>query len=185
MGQIRKIFITGGAGIGKTTLATKLAEQLGVRFTDLDSVMWKFDGSGEAEPPEIRRQRVTEISGQSSWVVEGSYVGPAKQIWQEADLIVFIEASLRVVLWRIFKRHALAELRGNNRHKGWLNLLRFMKVVFKANRDPYVGDLTAENDEPKLTFSRLVAMKDQFRDKTLMLVSSADINKILSVISDK
>gem|GEM_PF-1143406 len=32
-----------------------------------------------------------------------------------------------------------------------------MKVVFKANLDPYIEDFDSNNDDPKLTLARLIA----------------------------
>lgn len=185
MTEIRKIFITGGAGAGKTTLGRQLADHLGFRFVELDAVMWNLDGGGDAVSAEERQRGVEEIAGQSGWVVEGSYVGTVQQIWNKSDLILFVEVSNFVSLWRIFLRHVRAEISGNNRHKGWWKLLKFMKVVFKANRDSYVGDLESDNDEPKLTLARLVAKRSQYPDKTIVVRDPANIDEILATIHSK
>lgn len=177
-----KIFITGGAGTGKTTLAGRLAERLGLPFVELDPVMWKYDGSGGAESLENRLRSVNEIVRRPGWVTEGSYVGPAQEIWRRADLIVFIEASIRTALWRIFWRHLRAEVSRNNRHQGWIKLFRFMKIVADCNRSPHVGDLGSEHDEPKLTLARLVAKREQYKEKVLIVGDSPDIDEILTVI---
>lgn len=185
MTTIRRIFITGGAGVGKTTLAKQISERIDVPFIELDDVMWNLDENGEAASTEVRSERVTEIIGQKSWIVEGSYVGPAQDLWREAELVVFMEASVGIVMWRLFLRHLKAELKRNNRHKGWWNLFRFMKVVFKANRDPCVGDLDSDNDEPKLTLARLIAKRERHAEKLLILNASADIDQILALIHSK
>jgi hypothetical protein len=116
-------------------------------------------------------------------VVEGSYVSPAREIWQQADLIVFIEANLRTALWRIFWRHVRAEIARNNRHPGWLMLFRFMKIVFQAFRSQEAGDLDSDGDDHKLTLARLEAMADRYKDKVLTVGSSPDIDEILSAIN--
>ena len=185
MTEIRKIFITGGAGVGKTTLAKQLSSRIDVSFIELDDVMWNLDDNGEAASTEVRQERVSEILGKQSWIVEGSYVGPAQDLWREAELVIFMEASLGVVVWRLFLRHLKAELRRNNRHKGWRNLAKFMKVVFKANRDPYVGDLDSNNDEPKLTLARLIAKREQHSEKLLVLNGNPDIDQILALNHSK
>ena len=60
-----------------------------------------------------------------------------------------------------------------------------MKVVFKANRDPYIGDIDSNNDEPKLTLARIIAKREQHPEKLLILNASPDINQILALINSK
>ncbi|MBT3994695.1 MAG: hypothetical protein HOF01_02760 [Chloroflexi bacterium] len=185
MTEIRKIFITGGAGVGKTTLGKQLSDRIDVPFIELDDVMWNLDENGDAASTEVRKVRVSEIVGQQSWIVEGSYVGPAQDLWRDAELVIFMEASVGIVMWRLFLRHLKAELKRNNKHKGWRNLAKFMKVVFKANRDPYIGDIDSNNDEPKLTLARIIAKREQHPEKLLILNASPDINQILALINSK
>ncbi len=185
MAEFRKIFITGGAGAGKTTLGKRLADRLSFQFVELDAIMWDLDGSGGAVPDDERRRRIEQIVDEPGWVVEGSYVGAAQQIWNESDLILFVEVSNLVSLWRIFLRHIRAEISGNNRHKGWWKLLKFMKVVFRSNRDHYVGDLESDNDEPKLTLARLIAKRNQYPDKTIVVGGSTNIDEILAMVHSK
>ena len=185
MSERHKIFITGGAGVGKTTLGGKLSAEIGAPLYELDNVMWKFDGSGEAETPEVRFRSVNEIAERPEWVVEGSYVSPANEIWDRADLIVFIDVNLRTALWRIFWRHVRAEFARNNRHPGGRNLFKFMKIVYRAFRSPIVGDLNADNDGPKLTLARLNAKAAQHSEKVLTVGSSPDIEQILAHINSK
>jgi adenylate kinase family enzyme len=180
-----RIFITGAAGVGKTTLARKLATGTSVPFYELDTVMWKYDGSGEQESPEIRQRSVNEIAEQPGWVVEGSYVSPAREIWRQADRVIFIDVNLRTALWRIFWRHVRAELARNNRHPGWLALFRFMKHVSLTFRSPVVGDLDSEDDGPSLTLAQLKAKADRHSDKVLTVGSSPDIDEILRHINSK
>ncbi|MGY8880930.1 MAG: hypothetical protein ACKVJL_00680 [Dehalococcoidia bacterium] len=76
-------------------------------------------------------------------------------------------------------------MKRNYRHKGWMNVFRFMNVVFKANRDTHVGDLESNNDEPKLTLASLIAKREQHVDKLIILNVSADIDQIFALIHSK
>ncbi|MGH2367465.1 MAG: hypothetical protein ACRDI2_04640, partial [Chloroflexota bacterium] len=58
--------------------------------------------------------------GYPSWVEE---------IAEGADLIVWLDVPFRTAAWRIVKRHVLADLRGNNRHRGYRKLFRFLRGV--------------------------------------------------------
>lgn len=183
--QPKKIFITGGAGVGKTTLARRLASELNIPYHDLDDVMWNFGEIDIADRPRLRQQRVDEIVNQPNWVAEGSYVGPAQKIWSESDQIIFLELNTLTALWRIFLRHTKAEINRNNPHPGWRNLFKFMKDVFKLYRDPRVGDLDSDNDDPKLTLARLVAKREQFTEKLVVMKSKSDFKQNLALIGSK
>lgn len=52
-GALRKIHIIGSVGSGKTTLARKLSNQLGIPHYELDNVVWK-----RHKPRDIRRTDV-------------------------------------------------------------------------------------------------------------------------------
>jgi adenylate kinase family enzyme len=183
MAEIRRIYITGGAGAGKTTLARSLGAEINVPIVELDDIMWNMNGDGKATSPQARKRSVNELVAQPGWIAEGSYVGPAQEIWNKSDLIVFIEAGLPTVLWRIFWRHVKAELKRDNKHPGWRNLLRFMKIVIVSNRSSHVGDLDSDNDEPKLTLARLMAKREQHKEKVLVVGSSPNIDEILAAIT--
>jgi adenylate kinase family enzyme len=102
MGGIRRIYITGGAGSGKTTLAKSLAGRTDFPFFELDTVIQDYEGSGELETAEVRLRSMIEIASKPEWIAEGNFVGFAQEIWKQAGLIVFIESNLRTTLWRIF-----------------------------------------------------------------------------------
>lgn len=82
---MKRIHITGNAGVGKTTLGEELASVLGLPFTSLDSIVWN-PGWGRVEPEE-RRKREREVASYEEWIIEG--VSPI--IRNSADTIIFLD----------------------------------------------------------------------------------------------
>ena len=179
MSDRRRIYVTGGAGVGKTTLAKSLSEATGIPYFELDSLLWQDEGRGTRVPALDRMDRMHEISMQSEWIAKGVYVGWTQELWREADLIIFVDASLWLVLRRIFWRHLRAELRRNNRHSGWMKLFRFMRSVVRSHRSNETGDIDDDEDDI-LTRAKIMAKLQQHRDKALVVGSSPNIEKILS-----
>jgi adenylate kinase family enzyme len=125
------VHIIGPAGSGKTTLARWIAEHSGGISYDLDWIV--YDRTGERPLTEVQ-DRVGTIVASHNWVTEGAY----RDAWitpllEAADCVIWLDFPWWVCLWRIFKRHLAAELRRDNQHKGWLNLLRFMRYTQRVD----------------------------------------------------
>ena len=125
-----KVHVIGIAGSGKTTLAAWISERFGVAAHDLDWVV--YDEAGERPELEIVA-RIDEILCEPGWVTEGAYQQPWLQpLLAAADRIVWLDASLPVCIFRMLKRHAVAELRRDNAHPGWLRLVRFLRYTART-----------------------------------------------------
>jgi hypothetical protein len=53
----------------KTILVQKFAERIGVPFIELNDVMWNLDINVDATSTEVRKERVSKILDQRSWIV--------------------------------------------------------------------------------------------------------------------
>ncbi|MDA1280933.1 MAG: hypothetical protein O3B95_13020 [Chloroflexi bacterium] len=184
MAQRRKIYITGGGGSGKTTLARRLAGATGIPCFELDAILWTDSKTGERVPSSERQRLIGEIASRPSWIADGVYVGWAQEIWNTADLIIYLDPPLKLMLWRIFWRHLKAEIARNNRHPGWRKLFRFMKFVAQSHRSPETGDIDDDRDEI-LTRAKINAKVNQHRDKALVIERKVDIDEILAIIGHK
>jgi adenylate kinase family enzyme len=114
----RRIVVVGTSGSGKSTLAAALAKRLGVPHVELDALHWEPNWT-EAKP-EILGERVNQALSGLGWVVDGNYKSLRQQIWGQAELIVWLDYSLGVVLgrlvWRTVRRSLLRqELWSGNR----------------------------------------------------------------------
>ncbi len=122
--MVTKIHIIGIAGSGKTTLAERVSDHCGIPAFDLDPIV--YDAEGERPAIEIAR-RIDEIRALDGWVTEGAYRDEwLRPLLDDADAIAWLDPPFAAAMWRIVKRHVVAELRRNNRHPGWRKLRRFL-----------------------------------------------------------
>lgn len=98
-----KIAVVGTTGTGKTTLAKQLAKQYGVIHVELDSLYWQADW--KPIEGEKFRNLVAEAVVHDRWVADGNYRAVRDIVWTKADIIVWLDYSLPLILWRLFRRY--------------------------------------------------------------------------------
>lgn len=145
---LQRIHITGGPGSGKTTLAHQAADCLHAPCFELDGVGY-VGGAGADRPLEARLADIQRIVEQPAWVTEGVFLGWTGALFEAADCIVWLDLPWRLAAWRILTRHVRAELRGNNKHSGWLKLYRFLRWC----QTYYTGMDIAQNVTPEQDIS--------------------------------
>ena len=101
---MRKISVTSTtSGSGKTTVGRELARRLDVPFVELDALV---HGPDWVETPDDELRRLLEpVLAGDGWVIDGGYrrkIG--NLVWEQADLIVWIDLPLRVWMPRLFRR---------------------------------------------------------------------------------
>lgn len=104
---MRKIALFGPPATGKTTLARWLSVELGHPHTGLDDLLFTPDGPLPLE--EFRRQ-AEEITRRDEWIVEGNFSKLADVVWHRADVLVWLDFPLALIVYRIVRRslHQLA-----------------------------------------------------------------------------
>jgi adenylate kinase family enzyme len=100
----RRIAVIGSCCSGKTTLAARLADALGVTHLELDALHhgpnWK-----EATAEELRLRVEATLAGLDGWVTDGNYMGKlGTWLIDQADTIVWLDLPLRTLLPRIYRR---------------------------------------------------------------------------------
>ncbi|MCT2588390.1 adenylate kinase [Streptomyces sp. N2-109] len=143
---MRKIALFGPPATGKTTLARRLSWKLGCPHTDLDDLLFTPDGSLPME--EFRRQ-AGEITRGDEWIVEGNFSQLADVVWHRADVLVWLDFPLPLIVYRILRR-SLRQLAGREdsaqaRRLTWgkaffsrRSLLRTAIRKYRNNRSRYV-----------------------------------------------
>ncbi len=103
---MNRIMVMGvSAGVGKSTFAAKLGEQLNINVYHLDVLHWKPNWI-EAPKEEFRASQ-KEIVAQDNWIIEGNYKSTYDIRAQKADTIIYLELPLIVCLYRVIKRWIL------------------------------------------------------------------------------
>lgn len=90
----RRIVIAGISGNGKTTLGRRLAQKLGVPFTELDALMHQ-PGWVQAETETFRREVEAVMDRSDGWVLDGMYQAQLGDlVLRRADALVWLDQPL-------------------------------------------------------------------------------------------
>jgi shikimate kinase len=167
-----RIYITGGPGSGKTTLAKRISHQLNIPCFEMDLIGWE-NGVGVERPLEVTVREVHEIAIQADWVAEGGHRPWIDELLQSAEQIVWLDLSWNVARWRLLTRHMRASLAGTNKHRGLLKLYHFMRYakVFYTSTQPGEGTRLTDAKElqpymHKIVHCRRPAEVEAFRTST-------------------
>jgi adenylate kinase family enzyme len=99
---MRRIVVVGTSGSGKTTVATRIAKELGLLHVELDSIHWAPNWT--EIPDEDFRKQVFEATKGDGWVADGNYSKVRDILWSRADTLVWLDLPFSVVFWRVLKR---------------------------------------------------------------------------------
>lgn len=97
-----RIVVVGVTGAGKTTTAQQIAKICGVPHVELDSLHWA--PGWQMVERDLFRGKVAEVLSAPGWVTDGNYSKARDIIWGRADTIIWLDYSLQVVLWQLFRR---------------------------------------------------------------------------------
>lgn len=107
-----RIHIIGTAGSGKTTLAKELAHKLGIPHIELDAHYWQPQWCHRSRAD--FHQRCAAQTDHSAWVVDGEYPVVNEQIWAKADLVIWLDYPLPLVMAQLLRRGMALVQTGHN-----------------------------------------------------------------------
>lgn len=118
----KRIVVIGTTSSGKSTLAKNLSDKLHLDFVELDALHWEPDWK-EAEEA-VFRQRVETAIRSEVWAVAGNYRVVRDLIWPKAEIVIWLDYPLPILLWRLVRRTVQRNLTrellwGTNRDKFW------------------------------------------------------------------
>lgn len=122
----RRISVVGCSGAGKTTLARRLAQQLGYRHVELDALY--HQPNWQPLPKEQFQQMTGEALQGDNWIAEGNYSAVRPQVLERSDMVIWLDlpraAVMRQLVPRTLKRLALRQTLWNGNRERWGNLFK-------------------------------------------------------------
>lgn len=100
-----KILIIGSVASGKTTLAKLLSKKLNISHYELDNVA--HDKNCPKRSKRILSEQIKiikEIDNSGKWICEGVFRESYKHIYDLAEVIIFLNVSLKLRIYRIISR---------------------------------------------------------------------------------
>ncbi|RZM75269.1 hypothetical protein [Leptolyngbya iicbica] len=97
-----RIAVVGTAGAGKTTLAQAITARLQIPHIELDALFWQPGWQPSAT--EEFGDKVTAATAGNDWVVDGNYLRARLIVWERATVVVWLNYSLPLILWRVTRR---------------------------------------------------------------------------------
>ena len=170
---MNRIMIFGFSGGGKSTLARKMGEILGIEPTHFDAIHWLPNWVESTR--EYKREVIKPILERDRWIIEGNY---RHIYWQErlelADTVIFIDVNRFTCMYQAWKRSRI--YKGKTRPdmgEGCTEKfdLEFAKWVFFKGRKKRRDYLET-----------MKMLKDTGKD-TYILKGKKDINKFLKGLS--
>jgi adenylate kinase family enzyme len=114
----RRILLAGATGVGKTTLAARIAKRLALPRTELDTL---YHGPNWAYLPSFLPD-VEALAASPAWVTEWQYDSARPILAAHADLLVWLDLPLPIALGRLTRRTVRRRLRHeelwNGNHEG-------------------------------------------------------------------
>jgi adenylate kinase family enzyme len=136
--EASRVHVVGGPGLGKSSFAQKVAAVAGAEVHHLDEIA--FDGPDfSPRPEELTASEARAIAAQPRWVAEGIFVGWVEPLFEEADVIVWLD-NLRwdqavrriVVRWARQALHEATIRRGAERFFRFRDYARHTKQLIRV-----------------------------------------------------
>lgn len=178
----RRIVVVGTTGTGKSGLARRLADRLGLPVVELDELHWL---PGWHKRPEAEfLAAVARATAGERWIVVGNYRATWPLTWPRAELVVWVDGpfvrSLLRLLRRSIRRAWTRERVCNGNVETWRNLASRESIVlwflrtFRRNRVRFaaMADRGAAGNGPPMR--RLQSERDIDRLLAELAIPRAD-----------
>jgi adenylate kinase family enzyme len=125
---MKKIYIIGSVGAGKTTLAKKISKKYEIPMYQLDKVVWDDDNGNIKRSDEEIQKLFEEILDKGSWIIEDVGRSKFEEGRKQADIIYYINIPKIVVYKRVMTRWLKQRL-GKERYNYPPTLFQFFDML--------------------------------------------------------
>ena len=161
---MKRIFLIGPPGSGKTYLSGKISEKLNIDKFSLDDIFWVDVGVySQKEDPKIRDRKFNNITNADSWVAEGAYYEWIKKGLECSDKIIILKGSVILRTCRVIRRSLIDRIRGE-RKESFYSLYKMIKWGIRYN---------------KTILPEIFRLTEDFENKRIVLNSKKEINNYL------
>jgi adenylate kinase family enzyme len=102
---MQRVMIIGQPGAGKSTLARQVADRLGLPVVHIDHIHWQ---AGWVERSFAEKTRMClEAEAGAAWVFEGGHSATWDNRMARADMVIWLDRTVALRLWRVVKRAVL------------------------------------------------------------------------------
>jgi adenylate kinase family enzyme len=156
---MKKIMIIGISGTGKSMLARKLADKMGLPLYHMDAIIWQ-EHWVETATADITRA-LDEIAAKDTWMIEGWADHYSKKLLAAADMILYLDYKGWRAAYAVLKRWW--RYRGEKRPElpeGCVEVfsVRFLYNVFMRKERAQIERILAEN--PKFKVRRILSRRE-------------------------
>jgi adenylate kinase family enzyme len=130
---MRRVVVVGTTGSGKTSVARRLAGRLGVPHVELDALQWEPNWTA-AETSVLRDRAARAVAG-DGWVVDGNYSKVRDIVWPRAEVLIWLDYSLPVIIRQLARRTIRRILR---REELWSGNKESFRVTFFSRDSLFV-----------------------------------------------
>jgi adenylate kinase family enzyme len=163
---MKRIAIIGCGGSGKTVLAHRLADRLGLTVTNLDALY--YDDGWNPTPMQTFADRQRDLVAADRWIIEGNYASTLPIRLERADTVLFLDLPAWTCLWGIAQRRR--RYRGGQHADGVYDRITWSFITYvigyRRSMRPRINNLVAEHGK-HLRYVRLTSRRhaNQFIDQ--------------------
>jgi adenylate kinase family enzyme len=100
--DVRRVLVIGSGGAGKSTLAVRIGERLGLPVVHLDALYWR--PGWVPTPADEWARTVGRLAARDAWVMDGNYGGTLDARLAACDTVVFLDLPRWLCAWRVARR---------------------------------------------------------------------------------
>ena len=170
---MKKIFVFGKPGSGKSTLSKNLASATGIKLHALDSIVYKKNG--DLVDRKTFDEEHENILSSDSWIIDG--FGPVESFNKRldiADTLIYIDLPYVISYWLVTKRLLKGLVikpegwpDGSSIIKGTLASYKVLKICPKFWNDDFMKKLEKISANKSLYVIRSISELNSFVDENV------------------